>query len=326
MTTEGSSSAAPTSSTPAGTSAPAAGAPPAASAPAQTMGDAAASSQAGNSVSVSVPTTGGVPGAVADWKKDLGDLANNPSLKDFKDPAALAKAYVDTKTMLGQPKVGVPGPDAKPEVLNEFYKQLGVPEKLEGYELNKPVDLPEGLDFDQDDLNGFLKFAHENKLTKAQAANLQKLDIQRQLKTAEKTKTANTQRETELDQLIEKTYGDKKEDAYTTARDMLTKYGSEDDIPHLAALDNKTIAAVTRVLNNIHQKHFTEDSASGNRDFSQGGGTGATVDTLQKELRELQASPAYNSPINQGKPAHDAARQKAKSISTQIARLQSVKK
>jgi len=88
------------------------------------------------------------------------DLANNPALADFKDVNGLAKAFVDTKAMMGQ-SVRIPSKDAGADDMKAFHdtmiekvpslmptpdmtddasvasimKKLGMPEKHDKYEM-----------------------------------------------------------------------------------------------------------------------------------------------------------------------------------------------
>lgn len=64
------------------------------------------------------------PAPPADWRTSLpDDLKAHESLKDFKDAGSLAKAYVDTKALVGA-SLRVPGPDASPELRREFINRL----------------------------------------------------------------------------------------------------------------------------------------------------------------------------------------------------------
>lgn len=69
---------------------------------------------------------------VRDWKSGLPEeIATAPALKDVKDVASLAKAFIDTKAYVGQ-SLRPPGPDAKPEDRADFIQRLRdlVPELL----------------------------------------------------------------------------------------------------------------------------------------------------------------------------------------------------
>lgn len=64
------------------------------------------------------------------------DARKHVEAKGYKDPAELALAnYNLTKLQRGDPTViGVPGADATPEQMSEFYNKLGRPAEPEGYE------------------------------------------------------------------------------------------------------------------------------------------------------------------------------------------------
>lgn len=130
------------------------------------------------------------------WKDELPDeLKNHESLKDVKDVAALAKAFVDTKAMVGA-SVRLPGPDAAPEVKKQFlermrekypglmmrpeneeerkafeqllWKELGRPEDAKGYTLEGETDV-DGVDTAE-----LAKKAADLGLTRAQFVALAK--------------------------------------------------------------------------------------------------------------------------------------------------------
>jgi hypothetical protein len=120
------------------------------------------------------------------------ELRSHPSLKDLKDPVALAKSYVETKALVGG-SLRPPGPDATPEARAEFvtklrekvpelvlipdgddeaakaaretvWQRLGKPKEAKEYAPPKDVELPETH------LEVLRKEAAEEGLTKAQFA------------------------------------------------------------------------------------------------------------------------------------------------------------
>lgn len=118
------------------------------------------------------------------------DLRSHPSLKDFKDPVALAKSYIDTKALVGA-SLRPPGPDATPEARTEFVTKLRekVPELVlipDGDDepaklaretalqrLGKPKEAKEyapatGVELPEDAVEALRKEAFEEGLTKAQ--------------------------------------------------------------------------------------------------------------------------------------------------------------
>lgn len=95
------------------------------------------------------------------------EVRQHVEAKGYKNPAELALAnYNLTKLQRGDPTViGLPGADATPEQMNEFYAKLGRPEAPDGYEFK----FGEGVQSD-DTMVSFARSAfHEAGLTPAQA-------------------------------------------------------------------------------------------------------------------------------------------------------------
>ncbi len=111
-------------------------------------------------------------GSETDWRTGLGELADHPSLKDYKDLGALAKSHVDLQRMLGENRLKVPGEDAAEEDIAKFFNALGRPETPDGYELKAPDNLPEGMAVPEAATAAFRAKAHELGLTAKQAQDL----------------------------------------------------------------------------------------------------------------------------------------------------------
>lgn len=106
------------------------------------------------------------------WMSSLPDAyKQHEGFAQFKEPSE-AWGKFDALLKAEQSMITIPGKDATPEEVAAFYAKLGRPEKPEGYEITKPADLPEGVSFDENGLNEFLKFAHDNHLTKEQTQKL----------------------------------------------------------------------------------------------------------------------------------------------------------
>ena len=127
------------------------------------------------------------------WRDALpDDMKGNESLATFEDVGALAKGFIDAKAYQGS-SVKIPGEDAgdddrkafnekmlekmptlmyKPDLENqeqsvEFYRTLGMPEKLDGYEV-PTIEVPDGIEMDTGKAEGFREIAHKHGLTAAQ--------------------------------------------------------------------------------------------------------------------------------------------------------------
>jgi hypothetical protein len=109
--------------------------------------------------------TGGDSGSAVteDWRAAISEPGLRRVAEKFTSPAEVVKSYAALQSRLGR-SVVKPGPDACPEELAAYRRQLGVPEGPEGYEVSLPETMPEQLRSDpaaetlQQD---FLKAMHE---------------------------------------------------------------------------------------------------------------------------------------------------------------------
>jgi len=111
---------------------------------------------------------------------DLKDYAS--TLGKYPNVAELLRGHGNAQKLIGQKGaqgIKPPGPDAKPEEIAAFRKALGVPDDVAGYDIKKPENLPEGVEWNDEDVNGFKKLAHDIGLTPAQAAKLVEYDTAR---------------------------------------------------------------------------------------------------------------------------------------------------
>ena len=98
-----------------------------------------------------------------DWRAGINEPGLRRVAEKFTSPAEVVKSYAALQSRLGR-SVVKPGSDAGPEELAAYRRQLGVPERPEGYEVSLPENLPEPLRSDpaaetlQQD---FLKAMHE---------------------------------------------------------------------------------------------------------------------------------------------------------------------
>ena len=115
---------------------------------------------------------------LAQLKKELQD---HPSLSRFGDFSEMAQVVVDFEAKKDR-LLEIPAQDAPNEDKVAFRTRLGVPDKPESYEFEKP-ELPKGSTLKWDDAaeGNFRKMAHELGLNKDQAKALFKFDTERQL-------------------------------------------------------------------------------------------------------------------------------------------------
>lgn len=103
--------------------------------------------------------------------KQAGAFSKYKTLDD------LVHGFAHAQSLVGKRQEGlrVPGPDAPPEEMEAFQKQLaqlnGVPEAPDGYGIARPEQLPPGVDWDDQAMSDYLAVLHQNgaspKLAKA---------------------------------------------------------------------------------------------------------------------------------------------------------------
>ena len=91
------------------------------------------------------------------------DIRNEPSLRTFTDPGALAKSYVNAQRMIGADKIALPGKSATDDDWREVYTRLGAPTDVKGYNFDGDVPL------EQNYLNSFKEHALTAGLNTRQA-------------------------------------------------------------------------------------------------------------------------------------------------------------
>lgn len=116
-------------------------------------------------------TTGAAPPA---WTAQLpDDLKSNETLTGFQTIGDLGKEFIGLRGKL-ENAVILPGEDASDDEWATFYQKLGRPESPDGYEFQRPDDLPEDMPYDEEREKDFRKLLYEIGATKSQADRLYK--------------------------------------------------------------------------------------------------------------------------------------------------------
>lgn len=114
----------------------------------------------------------------ADWLPE--DMRGNEGLKKFH--AGGVKALADSYLNLEKAFQGkIPDDKSTDEERGAFWNQLGRPETAEGYTIKKPDNLPEGVEWSEDNVKAAAAVAHKAGLTQAQFEDLVAFDTQRTL-------------------------------------------------------------------------------------------------------------------------------------------------
>lgn len=300
--------------------------PSAAATVSTTAGEAAKVSQGETSATASVPAgVGGAdPNATPDWRSGWDDtLKNDPALKDVKDPAALAKMYLDTKKLVGQ-KLGIPGKDATPEAKAAFHEAMGVPKDAAGYEFKAPENLPEALKgaYDQAHADKWAARMRELGIPK-EAANTLRNELFNEM--TEELKGINAEAEKSDAKFAEMAKGIYGDDAKVTAalqnvRTMIEKHAPPALKDAAKNLPNSALLLAAAVIRGETLALTGEDKTIGKDDGSNSGGQ--TKEQLRAEARRLQALPEYSSPFTaKGKEEHQRVVKEVKSLYDRIGQM-----
>lgn len=116
----------------------------------------------------------GTPPAAKQWYDSLTDpdIKNNPIVTKYKTVDDLVKGHLNLQQLMGHEKVPIPKDENDIEAIKLFDKVRGVPESIEGYELDNPEPLP-GMDKMVFGTDEFKAMAHKHRLTPEQAKGIQ---------------------------------------------------------------------------------------------------------------------------------------------------------
>lgn len=167
---------------------------------------------------------------VQDWKLALPpELQEDASLRTINDVSTLAKSYVHAQKLIGADKIPVPSKHATEEDWKKVYSKLGLPEKLEDYQ----VELKESATLDKNFIENFKKVAHSAGILPKQAQALadwyQEINANAE---QEALKILESRRIEEVEGL-KKEWGAAFEKNVTAARKALVKFADADMIAYL---------------------------------------------------------------------------------------------
>ncbi len=218
------------------------------------------------------------------WKdyltKTVGqDIANASEVDRFKNPAELAKSYVNLSKAYSKKfpenTVEIPNADSPPEKLEEFYNKIGRPESPDKYKA------PEIDNLDKEALGQFNQFAHKLGLTEKQYEEIIKFDAQRMSSVAENYEQQKALSLQEGRQTLRSMFGDEYEFNMAAARRVANEF-DVDNVKDLIGNDYRAVAMLAK----IGKKLFAEDDIKGDIN-------GVSAVDVKTEINKLRSSDAY---------------------------------
>jgi hypothetical protein len=236
-----------------------------------------------------------------DWHETLPEeLKSDPSLKDFKDPASLAKSYVETKALVGK-SIRPPGdgaaadvkkkfvddllriepaliyaPDGDKDALDRMWKKLGKPAKPEEYDF---PDAAKAAGLNETDLRNL---AAKTGLTKAQFNEIVGTMTAAAL---ESKRLAALERVS-----LEQEWGDAKEERTLAAQAAALKMGlTEDDVKSLTPRQLRVFHNVAKAVG-VNNGEFRRQGESA---------SDAPLDPTEamRQMDEIRSNPDYFDPF-----------------------------
>jgi hypothetical protein len=189
------------------------------------------------------------------------ELRNEPSLRNFADPSALAKSYVHAQRMIGADKVAIPSKSATPEEWREVFTKLGAPEDAGAYEFSDS-----DISVNDDLIGTFRDRALTAGLTNSQANEMMGFvrDTISGLETdmSETTEKALYEGEQELRQEFGQAFDQRLELAQMAAKDLL---GSTDIFDEITLSDGRMLGDHPEVVKMFSQlaEQIGEDNLEG---------------------------------------------------------------
>ena len=260
--------------------------------------------------------------AEANWKDSLpAEMKEAPALKDFADVPALAKSFIETKSMLGN-SIRVPGADAGEDARKEFLAKLTEkapelvlvptdPDKLAEVEeslwtrLGKPKEAKEyeppkvdDVEFRPEEIEVLRTIASKRGYTKKQFATLVK-DV-----AAEKQAAAKALYDRKA--AVKKELGFAFEDRMTSFLDVAEKTGAPPQLVAAIRAGDIDVATV-KWLDSLAKSMGGQGRAVGEQ--SDGRPGKMTPLEAKEKIQEILKNPAY---LNRGKNPEEHEVLKAK--------------
>lgn len=198
----------------------------------------------------------------ADWHLKLGDeyTPHAPTLERFanKPVSELAKSLVEGKQALSR-KLSPPTAESTSEEVARWREAVGAPPNREGYALQKPEQLPDGVAWSDDRASGFAEIFDKWHAPKGMVDELMAFDITSQGSLAEAARASLAQAQEARKEALIKEWGGKYEEYSGMVRHLAERFGTPAGLEPEAVIALADDPVAAKLLFQI-QKSMGEDA------------------------------------------------------------------
>lgn len=239
------------------------------------------------------PPAGNAP---TDWRSGLpAELQEDASLKKFTSVHALAGAYINAQKLIGGDKIPVPNKHTTEADWKEIYKKLGVPEKVDEYQ----IKFKDGVPVDEEFSKQFVSQAHTLGILPKQAQALADWFSDSIVQGDQKSQQKANEHFEQQKAVLTKEWGNSFELQINRANKVAKELGGAEFVDYLNNTGMGANATVMKFLAKIGENMYKEHK------FVEGEGTSSTMSPkqLDSEIAKLQSHPAYMDKLH---PQHKA--------------------
>lgn len=240
------------------------------------------------------------------WQKVLPvEMQGAEMFKTIPDVPTLAKNYMNAQKLIGMKRVAIPGKDASPEQLNEFYSALGRPEAANKYTVPsvKPLD---GVVMDQASMDKARETFFKLGIPDSAQVGLLEFYINGLNETHTTVRKSMETQKAQGEEALRKDWGDKYDGNLTLAKNAMKEFITPDSMAELeAGLGNNP--AMVKMFHSIGMKMMESTASRGAGGSSNGfqpGDQAQGLASIEEMKGDEQFQKAFNDPRH---PGHKAA-------------------
>lgn len=228
---------------------------------------------------------------------DLGDLLNEPALKTVKDVKSLTKSFLNGQKMIGKDKVVIPTKNSTEEERAAFYRKIGLPDNLEGYELNKAEESM----YDESFYSGIKEQMFKNNILPRQAKAIVEY-LENYEKEQDNNFSAQSKERVEQEiQGLKNEWGTAFDSKLNIANTVLKDYADEETMKALSAAGLGNNVHMVKLLNKVGEHMYKEKKID-----TPHPSMGITRDDANKEMSDMLSN--FDHPFhNSAHPDHQKA-------------------